>query len=320
MLTAAAFAAAVTGSSELPQYNTVDYDVQLTFSNGQTVNLANRAVNVTSADLFGDAGVVMQAAAENPFQRILVNKVTGHVKIRPILSSAQIIDVNLPKSKYRPGDKVKAFVTYQPFRGAEAILPVELDLPHDLPHGQYQLVISDAQRYFSDEQQAVPFRFTTENIGDVFSVLKDVAAIRENAIYVRLVQRPDGVAVGRTALSRLPSSRREILLASGRSNTTPFISSTVKIVPTDLVMSGASEFAIEVESASKAVVGAPRARQGTGQQFRLAKKRGTEEVASRGGSGEEGCAERKRRGTGATVIIASICPVPSSLRYPTGSV
>jgi hypothetical protein len=258
MLTAAAFAAAVTGSSELPQYNTVDYDVQLTFSNGQTVILANRAVNVTSADLFGDAGVVMQAAAENPFQRVMVTRVVGHVKIHPILAAAQIIDVNLPRSKYRPGDKVAAFVTYQPFRSSKAVLRLELELPHDLPHGQYQLIISDAQRYFTDEQVSKPFRFMAESIDDVFAVLRDVGGIRENAIYLRLQRHPDGVAIGRTALQRLPSNRREIMLGAGRSNTTAFISSTVKIVPTELVMTGASEFTIEVETPSKVVVGAPR--------------------------------------------------------------
>jgi hypothetical protein len=127
-----------------------------------------------------------------------------------------------------------------------------------LPHGSYQLVISDAKRYFTDEQQSEPFRFTADNIGELFSVLKDVGGIRDNAIYLRLVRHPDGVAIGHTALPHLPSSRREILLGSGQSNTTPFISSTVKIVPTDLVMNGSSEFTIEVESASKSVVGSPR--------------------------------------------------------------
>ena len=52
--------------------------------------------------------------------------------------------MNVPRSKYHPGDTVKAFVTYKPFRAAETIMPVELDLPKDLPQGTYQLVISDA--------------------------------------------------------------------------------------------------------------------------------------------------------------------------------
>lgn len=258
LIVAAALTASVTGSSELPQFNTVDYDIQLSFSNGQTVNLANRAANVTSADLFGDVTIVMQAAAENPFQRVMVKKISGQVKIRPVISAAQIVDVDLPKSRYRPGDKLSAFVTYHSFHGSDGVLRVELELPHDLPHGQYQLVISDAQRYFTDEQQSKPFRFMAESINDIFSVLKDVGGIRENAIYVRLLRHPDGIAVGHTALPHLPSSRREILLASGRSNITAFVSSAVKIIPTDLVMTGASEFTIEVEPLSKVAVGTPR--------------------------------------------------------------
>jgi hypothetical protein len=257
MIAGAAFSAAVSGSSELPQYNTVDYDMALAFNNGQTIHLANRSVNATANDLFGDAGVVMQAASDNPFQRVTLQKITGSVHVHPHADAAQIQDVNLPKSRYHPGDVVKAFVTYQPFHGAEATLPVELELPRDLPAGTYQLIISDALRYFSDQQMAEPFRFTAENVGDVFAVLKDVAAIRENAVYLRLLRQADGVAVGHTALPRLPSSRREILLGSGRSNTTPFVSSTVKVVPTELVMSGSAEFAITVETTAKVLVGAP---------------------------------------------------------------
>ncbi|MDB5173107.1 MAG: SpoIVB peptidase [Phycisphaerales bacterium] len=257
MIAGAAFSAAVSGTSELPQYNTVDYDVSLTFSNGQTVRLANRSVNATANDLFGDAGVVLQAASDNPFQRVAVKKITGSISVRPRADAAVIQDVNLPKSRYHPGDVVKAYVSYQPFRGAEAMLPVELELPRDLAAGTYQLIISDAMRYFSDQQTAEPFRFTAENVGDVFAVLKDVATIRENAVYLRLLRKPDGIAVGHTALPRLPSSRRQILLGAGRSNTTPFVSSTVKSVPTELVMTGSAEFAITIETTAKVSVGAP---------------------------------------------------------------
>lgn len=258
LITAAAFSAAVAGSSELPQENTVDYSMRLAFDNGQTVTLSNRQVNTTAAELFGDAAVVLQAAGENPFARVAISKITGAVKVTAVNQAAQILDVNLPRSRYHPGDKVVAYVNYQPFHQNQAIVPVTLDLPRDLPHGHYQVVISDAQRYFADEQASKPFRFVAESIGDVFAVLKDVAMIREDAIYLRLVRKPDGVAIGRAALASLPSSRREILLASGRSNTTPFVSSLVAIQPMPWVMSGASEFALEVEAPTKVAVGAKR--------------------------------------------------------------
>ena len=58
----------------------------------------------------------------------------------------------------------------------------------------------------------------------------------------------DGVAVGRTAFPNMPSSRRQVILEAGRSDITPFLSSKVKIIPTDDVMDGSASFQITVES------------------------------------------------------------------------
>src|SRR5204863_355284 len=104
-----------------------------------------------------------------------------------------------------------------------------------------------------------PFRFTAEKIQDVFDVLKDVASIKHNALYVRLVRQPDGVAIGRTAMPHLPSSRRQILIGAGRSNTTKFVSSIVKAVPSKHVFTGAADFAITVDRDLKVETGRPGA-------------------------------------------------------------
>jgi hypothetical protein len=258
MIAGVALAAAITGPSELPQYNTLTYNLKLQFANGQTVEIANTAVNANAQELFSEIGLPLMAASENPFERVPIRKITGTIHVSPEARQSQILEVNVPRSKYRPGETVKAFVTYKPFREAQGILPVELELPRDLPQGTYQLIVSDAQRYFQDMQQAEPFRFTAGNIKDVFGVLKDVASIRQNALYLRLLRQPDGVAVGRVALPDLPSSRRQILLGAGRSNITPFVSSKVKSVATDMVMTGSAEFAITIDPSAKVELATPR--------------------------------------------------------------
>ena len=259
LIAGVALSAAMTGPSELPQYNTIDYTLKLQFANGQNIEIANTAANGSAQELLSEIGLPLMAASENPFERVPVRKITGTIHISPEARQAQILDVNVPRSKYRPGETVKAFVAYKPFRDIQGILPVDLDLPRDLPQGTYQLIISDAARYFQDTQQSEPFRFTADNLRDVFGVLKDVAAIRQNAVYLRLVRQPDGVAVGRVALPELPSSRRQILLGAGRSNITPFVSSMVKTIPTDMVMSGAAEFSITVDPAAKVEVAGAKA-------------------------------------------------------------
>jgi hypothetical protein len=251
-----ALASAMTGRRELPQHHTLDYDLMLEFANGAVIDLHDRTVNSVSEG-WAEQTVLLPAlaAANNPFERITLRKFTGTIRVTPESRDAEILSVNLPRMKYKPGDSVKAFVTYRPFRAAEAILPIDLELPRDLPDGKYRLVIGDRTRHLTDERTARPFRFTAESVDDVFTILRDLTSMRNNSIYVRLLRQADGVAVGRVALSRMPSSRRQVMLGSGRSNTTAFVSSTVKIIPTELVMKGAAEFTIEINSEGRVETG-----------------------------------------------------------------
>jgi hypothetical protein len=73
--------------------------------------------------------------------------------------------------------------------------------------------------------------------------------VRHDAVYVRLVRQADGVALGRSALPRLPSSVREVMLDAGRSDTTAYISSEVRIFPSNLIMNGSTNFAITIQAA-----------------------------------------------------------------------
>ena len=197
----------------------------------------------------------MIAATENPFERVPLQRITGTVKVSPEARQAQILSVNVPKLKFRPGETVKAFVTYRPFRAAEGVLPVNLELPRDLPDGPYQLVISDWQRYFADEIASQPFRFSAESSNEVFDVIRDFTAIRHDAIYARLMRQADGVAVGRIAMPRLPSSRRQVLLGAGRSNTTAFVSSSCKTIPSEFVMEGSADFILTIDFEAHVEVG-----------------------------------------------------------------
>jgi hypothetical protein len=263
MIAGVAITSALTGARELPQYQTLDYDVTIDFAGGRKVRAENTLVNAQAGDVFFQLGTPLMAAAENPFERVMPTKISGTFRVTPQAREAQILSINVPRLKHRPGEHVRAFVQYRPFRATEQTMPVDIDLPKDLPDGDYQLVISDWQRYLTDEQAAKPFRFTAQDIKEVFAVLKDVNEIRHNALYIRLLRQPDGVAIGRTAMTHMPSSKRHVLLGSGRSNISPFMSSAVKIIPTQNVMEGSAEFTITIDSEIKVEVGGkpPKAEQ-----------------------------------------------------------
>lgn len=259
IVAAMAMNAALLGDSELPQYNSVGYDVRITFDNGRTVRFRNLDANVNPQELLFNLVMPLSAAAENPFQRVMPTRIEGDLRVTAEPRLAQIHTVQLPKTRFRPGDRIDAFVSYRPFRGDEAHLPVSIELPRDLPDGSYSLVIGDWSRHLRDEATAKPFRFTAENVEQVFDILQDVAGVRRDAIYARLLRQPDGVAVGRSAMDLLPSSRRQVLLGAGRSNVTAFVSSSVQVIPTDLVMTGSAEFTIQVERRTRVETVAPTA-------------------------------------------------------------
>jgi hypothetical protein len=258
MIAAAAIQAVLGGTKDLPQYQTLDYDLNLEFANGQNVRINNRAVNIHATELFFEIGMPIVAASDNPFARIPLKRLSGKILVTPEARDARILSVNLPKTKYQPGDVAKVFVTYRPFRGDETVLPMDFEIPRDLPDGNYQLAVTDWDTYLEQERVAEPFRFTAENADEVFAVLKDLFSVKHNAVYLRLMRQADGVAIGRTAMPRLPSSRRQVLLGAGLSDTTPFVSSTVKAVPTETVMDGATSFAITVAREAKVEGGGGR--------------------------------------------------------------
>jgi hypothetical protein len=256
LLVTLAFASSISGGSELPQFNTVGYAIDLGFDDGHALRIADTDTNANAAEMFQGVGITMTAAADNPFQRVMVKKVTATIDISPEVKDGTILEVNVPRLKYKPGETVKAFVVYQPFRSAEAVMPVELDLPKDLAEGTYQLVVSDGVRFAMDEQMTKPFHMTAERIEDVFDALKDLSSIRHDAVYLRLIRKSDGVAIGRTPMPQLPSSRRQVFTSAGRSNTVAFADSVTKKIPTGRVMAGGAEFQIRIESAGRAEAGA----------------------------------------------------------------
>jgi len=248
LLAVLATAAAMTGTRDLPQYHTLHYHLRLEFADGRVITEDNDDVSPGGQGVLVDELTPIAAASDNPFGRVMVRRISATISVIPEQREAEVLSVNVPRLNVKPGETVQAYVAYRPFHQAETTRIIYLPLPKDLPDGTYQLVVSGWQRYLTDEEQVEPFRFTAQNLDDVFALLKDLASIQHSAIYARVLRQADGVAIGRTAMPRLPSSRREVLLGAGRSDTTAYASSVTSQTPVEQVMDGAAEFTLTVDS------------------------------------------------------------------------
>jgi len=242
-----AIQSAITGSRGLPEHHTISFDATMDFANGRSLHIADRQSDSGASGVALAVVLPMAAASGNPYRQIMLKQLDATVHISDTTRRAEIVNVTVPRQTYHPGETIQALVTYRPYRGPEAVLPVEMPLPPSLPDGSYAFSVDDASHHLTDEMIIEPFRFTTHNIADVFAAAADKSAIRHDALYLRLVRTEDGVALGRVAMPQVPSSMRQVMLGDGRSDTVPFVSSDVRIVPTDWDFQGNADFHITVD-------------------------------------------------------------------------
>ncbi|MCS7033058.1 MAG: hypothetical protein NZ561_03580, partial [Phycisphaerae bacterium] len=146
-IVAAAVDSALIGDNMLPQYNTVSYDLTMEFDNGRILRIGNVDTNVVPGGLLSQLVAPIAAAVENPFQRVLPRRITGRLQVDPEPRDSLILSVQIPKTRYRPGETISGFITHRPFRGEESDLPFSMQLPRDLPDGSYQLIVGDWTRF-----------------------------------------------------------------------------------------------------------------------------------------------------------------------------
>jgi hypothetical protein len=244
--------AAVTGARGLPEHHTISFEATMEFANGRTLRLADRESDSGAAGVSSAIGLPLSIALSNPYQRVMLKQLDATVHVSNITRRAEIVNVTVPRQTYHPGETIHALITYQPYRGPEAVLPVDMPLPPSIPDGSYAFSVNDEPHYLISEIMIEPFKFATHNIKDVFDAVTDVTAIRHDALYLRLTRSQDGVAMGRVAMQQVPSSMRQVMLDDGRSDTTPFVSSDVRTVATDWDFQGSAEFHITVDRRFKA--------------------------------------------------------------------
>jgi len=158
------------GDKGLPEFHTLDYDLTLNFANGQSIHAVNTSVNSGFSDILSDLIIPITEACKIHLTKS-ASRSAGDDSRLSTARAAEILSVMVPQSKYEPGETVRAYIAYQPFRQEEATMPVDMQLPRDLPNGTYQLTVSDWNHFLDDERTNSAFKFTAENTDETFAVL-----------------------------------------------------------------------------------------------------------------------------------------------------
>lgn len=200
----------------------------------------------SAAELFMTFGAPLVATTDNPFSRAYAASVDVEVTVEGTVRAAEIVSARATRARYEPGEKVAVDVTYRPFRASERVARMTLELPKDLAPGEYTIAVSDLETYRGAEAEARPDRLAADSLEELLAVLREQTAMSVEAVYLRLGRDADGVAVGRTAMPRLPGSRRQMLGNAGVPELSDIAGAVSRVERLPFVMSGAAEVKIEV--------------------------------------------------------------------------
>ena len=76
-----------------------------------------------------EVGRVLRAITDNEFVEPQITEISTRITVNPERLSANLIDVELPKKEFAPGEKVTILGKLLPYRGTETEIPLEIELP-----------------------------------------------------------------------------------------------------------------------------------------------------------------------------------------------
>ena len=236
-----ALADSVTGQRDIPDRNTIEYAVDIDFEKFGRYHAANVSSYMDLADVTSDMSrplaALMNTGLGSPaFPRSIDVK----IKVKPVQTTADILNVALARNLYKPGEKVTGTVTLRPFRAERVTVAVALELPVDLPDGKYKLTVCDSYQAALAREKELPQRFRARTVRQLFDAFKDVVKGRADRLYVRLPLPAGGLAVDKDELEHLPASMAELLKRAAPMDTLVYRRSKVVTVPAGHVVKGSA--------------------------------------------------------------------------------
>lgn len=191
------------------------------------------------AALYSPVATVLQMLVYNPYQPVRVTRVECETEITPGRRTAEIEAVELDADTYAPGDTVKATVLLRPYKGETRRLPVRLKLPADLPEGSYTATVCDDMTRARMSLRDDPTLSNPRSTKALLDAVQLQLGVKRTNLVLRVPVGATGVAVGGTAMPKLPGSMVQVLGNGRRTGSQPVGEALVARQPTEWVIQGA---------------------------------------------------------------------------------
>ncbi len=232
---------------QLPDEHTVTHSVTADFGELGQYRAKNISSDFGVYTAISDLIRPLYALQYNPFgKEIYPQSVAVDIVIEAGSLSAMIQDIKLVGETYLPGETVKGVLTLKPARNVRTKLPIEFQLPADMPQGSYTLLASDQMVAKQAEVKQRPHQFDPQTLPELFAALGNIVQGDTRKLYLRVALPEGGLALGQKELPDLPQSKSLILAEAARVDTHTFGKSIKSEIITKYVIRGSAKATFKV--------------------------------------------------------------------------
>jgi hypothetical protein len=188
--------------------------------------------------LYAQVAAVVNLLSYNPYKPLRIERIECQTRVFPGRRTADIESIELASDTWAPGETLKGTVFLRPFKGTRQRLPVSLELPADLPEGNYVATVCDDLFNARLTLRDNPTLSNPTSVQQVLKALEVQTSVKRTSVVLRVPVGPSGVALAGKPLPELPPSMVHILGHSRRTGAQTIQGALVHRQPTDWVIQG----------------------------------------------------------------------------------
>lgn len=232
-------AASLSTDAQLARDNTVTIDSTIHFQNGKKLKIIRTLPSATANQLMVTMIPAVSAVMETEFGSVEVKDIQAKVKVEDQVRVAMIVSATLEQPSAKAGDTVGVLVRLKPYRKPETLERLSFKLPKPLPDGVYNIAIGGAPMILQQRLGIRPHLLRADNIDELFDAVQAQLDVKDESLYgVLQLHEGNNLAIGRSELPNLPSSRVALLAVETSTRASPFLQSIESIKQLPYVISG----------------------------------------------------------------------------------
>jgi hypothetical protein len=192
---------------DLPTEHMIEYKVNIGIKNGDSITFENvssgMGLNEVVIECYSTIGLLMN----NPYGIVDVESIDIDMRIVPESVVSRIWSVGLSDSKVRAGRSIEINAVLESVLAGKKQYQWDLEIPEDLPPGQYELTICGQRDYEQFLVKSVPHRFVAQNLPGLIEALNNSLQIDRGKLYCLLTLPAGGVIIETAELPDLPDTR-----------------------------------------------------------------------------------------------------------------